>query len=435
MSIIRDVFNEYYVADTSKKIKAVKKAQAERGERVNGDAPYGYLINPENKHRLIIDPETAHVVKQIFSMYVQGARICHIHDWLVANEIPTVSELLYRRKGKCRHPRPKPDSMYNWPEKTIYDLLNRKEYIGHTVTAKTHRPSYKSSRTIINPEEKQHVFPNTHEPLIDSDMWELAQKRIATRTRPTKYDEIDLLSGLLYCADCKGKMYVVRRTAKYNRANAYSCSNFRNRPRQSGIACRSHYIRQALLTDLVLADLQRVLPYVREHEKEFISKATENGSTETRKMLDLKRRELDKVTSRMKDIDTIFRKLYADNALGKLSEQQFMSLTSGFDDEKSDLQKKSTELKTEINTIENRGIEVEKFVKIVKNYTDIQELTYENVHEFVDKIFIHEYDPESDNRKIEIHYSFVGKIDSGDEPTASVSYQRSVHKNVASIAI
>lgn len=225
---LRNWFNEFYARDTSKKIRAVKQAKAQKGERVNGEAPYGYLIDPDNRNHLIPDPETAHVVKQIFAMYVRGDRMCEIQNWLRDNEILTVGELRYRRTGSKRHPRPQLNAWYNWPDKTLYDILTRKEYLGHTITGKTYKVSYKSKKTKKNPEEKRYFFPNTHEPLIDEETFELAQKRIATRQRPTKVDEIDLFSGLLFCGDCGYKMYAVRGAGTLERKHAYTCGNYRN---------------------------------------------------------------------------------------------------------------------------------------------------------------------------------------------------------------
>lgn len=198
---LRNWFNEFYARDTSKKIKAVKQAQAARGERVNGEAPYGYIIDPANKNHLLPDPETAHVVRQIFAMYVRGERVCRIQDWLKENEVMTPGELYYRRTGKARHPRAQLGAIYAWSDKTIADMLARKEYLGHTITAKKYTVSYKTKKERYNPPEKQYFFPNTHEPLIDEATFEIAQKRLATKTRPTKSDEIDLFSGLLYCAN------------------------------------------------------------------------------------------------------------------------------------------------------------------------------------------------------------------------------------------
>ena len=141
------------------------------------------------------DPETAHIVKQIFAMYVRGDRICEIQNWLREHEVLTVAELQYRRTGSHRHPRPHPNCIYNWPDKTLYDILARKEYLGHTITGKSYKVSYKSKKTKKNPEEKQYFFPNTHEPLIDEETFDLAQKRIATKHRPTKTEEIDIFFG------------------------------------------------------------------------------------------------------------------------------------------------------------------------------------------------------------------------------------------------
>ena len=251
---LRNWFNEFYARDTSKKIRAVKQAKAQRGERVNGEAPYGYIIDPENKNHLLPDPETAHVVRQIFAMYIRGDRICEIQDWLRENKVLTVSELRYRRTGSCRHPRPHPSCIYNWPDKTLYDILSRKEYLGHTVTAKKCKVSYKSKKTRVNPEDKRYFFPNTHEALVDEETFDLAQKRIATKHRPTKSEEIDLFSGLLFCGDCGYKMYLQQGAGTLERKHAYTCGRYRNRIR-TGEVCTTHYIRKSVLKELVLGDI------------------------------------------------------------------------------------------------------------------------------------------------------------------------------------
>jgi len=431
---LRNWFNEFYARDTSKKIKAVKQAQAARGERVNGAYPYGYIVDPKNKNQLLPDPETAHIVKQVFEMYVQGDRMCQIQDWLKENKVMTPCELFYQRTGKARYGRAQLGAIYAWSDKTLYDMLVRKEYLGHTVTAKTYKVSYKTKKERKNPPEKQYFFPNTHEPLIDEITFEMAQKRIATRTRPTKCNEIDLFSGLLFCADCGYKMYLQKGAGTIERKHAYTCGNYRNRARND-YSCTTHYIRKTVIKELVLADLQRVLSYVKTHEGEFIQRATEHGDMEAKKALEQKRREYDKSAGRLNELDTLFRKLYEDNALGRISDQQFVMLTSGYDDEKKTLNTKLRELEQEIDTVAERKADVDKFVKIVRQYTDIQELTYENVHEFIDRVLIHEPDLETATRKVEVYYSFVGQIDSGDEPTENTSYIRREKRNVKSIVI
>ena len=431
---LRNWFNEFYARDTSKKIRAVKQAKAQKGERVNGEAPYGYLIDPDNRNHLIPDPETAHVVKQIFAMYVRGDRMCEIQNWLRDNEILTVGELRYRRTGSKRHPRPQLNAWYNWPDKTLYDILTRKEYLGHTITGKTYKVSYKSKKTKKNPEEKRYFFPNTHEPLIDEETFELAQKRIATRQRPTKVDEIDLFSGLLFCGDCGYKMYAVRGAGTLERKHAYTCGNYRNRARND-MLCTTHYIRKSVLKELVLADLQRVTSYVKEHEQEFIETANECSAKAVQKTLTQQRKELDKAQNRINELNILFRKLYEDNALGKLSDEQFAFLTSGYDEEKKTLTRRIAELSQEIDNATERSADVKRFVALVRRYTAIEELTYENVHEFIDRILIHELDKETNTRKIEIFYSFVGRVDTGDKPTESISYFRQIGADVKSYAI
>ena len=431
---LRNWFNEFYARDTSKKIRAVKQAKAQKGERVNGEVPYGYIADPNDRNHLIPDPETAHVVKQIFALYVGGARMCEIQDWLKENEILTVGELRYRRTGSTRHPRPQLNAWYNWPDKTIYDILTRKEYLGHTITGKTYKVSYKSKKTKKNPEEKQYFFPNTHEALIDEETFDLAQKRIATRNRPTKVDEIDMFSGLLFCGDCGYKMYLMRGAKTLERKHAYTCGNYRNRARNDFV-CTTHYIRKSILSEIVLADLRRVLSYVKEHEQDFIQTANEYNAQSAKKALASQQKELDKAELRMKELNLLFRKLYEDNALGKLSDEQFAFLTSGYDDEKKTLTRRITELTEQINAANERNSDVKRFVALVRKYTEINELTYENVHEFIDRILIHELDRENNTRKIEIFYSFVGKIESGDEPTESVSYFRQIGADVKSYAV
>ena len=431
---LRNWFNEFYARDTSKKIRAVKQAKAQRGERVNGEVPYGYLTDPNDRNHLIPDPETAHVVKQIFAMYVRGDRICEIQNWLRDNEILTVGELRYRRKGGKKFPRPQLNAWYTWPDKTLYDILTRQEYLGHTITAKTYKVSYKSKKTRKNPEDKRYFFPNTHEALVDEETFALAQKRIATRHRPTKSEEIDLFSGLLFCGDCGYKMYLQKGAGTPERKHAYTCGNYRNRARNDFL-CTTHYIRKSVLKELVLADLQRVLVYVKEHEQEFVRTATECGEQAAKKALAQQRKELDKAERRIDELNLLFRKLYEYMALGRLSSEQFALLTSGYEDEKAALAKRAAELRQEIDTAAERGADVKRFVALVRRYSEISKLTYENVHEFIDRILVHELDRETNTRKIEIFYSFVGKVGSGDEPTESTSYFRQIGADVKSFTV
>ena len=304
----------------------------------------------------------------------------------------------------------------------------------YTITGKSYKVSYKSKKTRKNPEDKQYFFPNTHEQLIDKATFELAQKRIATRHRPTKCEEIDVFSGLVFCGDCGHKMHLRQGAGTPERKHAYICGAYRNRIR-TGPVCTTHYIRKSVLKELVLGDIQRVMSFVNNREQEFISAATEYGGQAAKKAAAQQRRELDKAEARMNELDVVFRKLYEDNALGRISEEQFVFLTSGYGEERKALVARIVELKKEINTVAERGADVKRFLDIVHRYTEINELTYENVHELIDRILIHELDKENNTRTIEIFYSFVGKVDSGDKPVESVSYFRQIGADVTSIAV
>jgi len=225
---------------------------------------------------------------------------------------------------------------------------------------------YKSNKTLRNPEEKRHFFADTHEPIIDEATFELAQKRNASRHRPAKSNEIDMFSGLLFCADCGAKMQLRR-----EKTVAYTCGNYRRNAKNG--RCTTHYIRRAVLADLVLADLQRVLSYAKEQERDFVKKAAEYGGREAQKALASQRRELDKITVRLRELDALFRKLYEDNALGRLSDQQFVMLTSGYDEEKADLTARAAALEQALGAAQKRKTNTGKFLKLVRAYTDLQE--------------------------------------------------------------
>ena len=223
--------------------------------------------------------------------------------------------------------------------------------------------------------------------MIDEETFDLAQKRIATKHRPTKCDEIDLFSGLLFCGDCGYKMYLQQGAGTLERKHAYTCGRYRNRIR-TGEVCTTHYIRKSVLKELVLGEL-----------------------------------------------DHLFRKLYEDNALGRLSDQQFTFMVSGYDDEKVALVEKIRGLEKEVSTVTERRDDVGRFVQIVRKYTDVQELSYEIVHEFIDRILVYELDKDTNTRKVEIYYSFVGQVDTGEAHTESVSFFRQIGADVKSYAV
>ena len=433
MMPFKSIMNEYYARDTSKKIRSVKKTTALSGGFCGSFAPYGYRVDPNNKRKLLIDPETAPIVKRIFEMSKQGNSVHQIARTLCEEKILIPRAYRAMKNGTLetstgfRFPT-------DWVGKNVKMILENQVYLGHMVSHKTQTKSFKNRKLVAVPKEDWIVVKNTHEAIIDEETFELAQKRIATRQRPTKVDEIDLFSGLLFCGDCGYKMYAVRGAGTLERKHAYTCGNYRNRARND-MLCTTHYIRKSVLKELVLADLQRVTSYVKEHEQEFIETANECSAKAVQKTLTQQRKELDKAQNRINELNILFRKLYEDNALGKLSDEQFAFLTSGYDEEIKTLTRRIAELSQEIDNATERSADVKRFVALVRRYTAIEELTYENVHEFIDRILIHELDKETNTRKIEIFYSFVGRVDTGDKPTESISYFRQIGADVKSYAI
>jgi hypothetical protein len=249
MLMFKSMFNEYFVRDTSRKIRAIKDVQKKNGKRTNGEAPYGYLIDPADKNHLIVDTETAQNVKNIFQMYVDGMKIYDIIRHLQSEKILTplaLKEQRSQRTGyKTTHTNP-----FTWSSKTLYNLLERQEYLGNMVTNRSHTLSYKSKKRIMHDQNEILIFPNTHEPLIDEHTFEQAQKRLKTRNRANKTGYIDMLSGLLFCGDCNAKMHLHGNRQKENEL-IFSCGTYKNAKNRMIVECSMHFIRQNVLKDFI----------------------------------------------------------------------------------------------------------------------------------------------------------------------------------------
>jgi len=239
-----------------------------------------------------------------------------------------------------------------------------------------------------------------------------------------------MFSGLLFCADCGSKMQFQRKGDE--RTDAYVCGNYRRNA--SNGPCTTHHIQRRVLKELVLADLQRVLNHVKGQEREFAKKAAEYGDREAQKALAAQRRELEKAGARLNELNALFRKLYEDNALKRISDVQFATLAAGFEDEKAALAVRASALEQALGAAQSRKINTGKFLQLVRRYTDLRELTYENLHDFIDRIVIHATDKETKTRRIEIFYSFVGQVQGG-ESVRTEQYARRLGGVVESIAI
>lgn len=272
LTLLRNLFNEWFVRDTSKKIRASKRAKGMSGKPTTSQPVYGYLMDKDGN--FIVDEETAPVVQQIYRLCMAGNGPTRIARMLTEQEIPTPGTLEFRRTGSAK--RYHPGHEYRWADNTVAHILERREYLGHLVNFKTEKESYKSKRTLENPIEKQVVFENHHEPIIDAQTWEHVQELRNQRRRPNRFDEVGLLSGLLFCADCGSALHQQRYNTDQRSCDCYICGRYRSRTHD----CTAHYIRTNILTAGILENLRHITNYAAAHEQQFmelLSAQTEAG--------------------------------------------------------------------------------------------------------------------------------------------------------------
>ena len=403
----RNIINEWYAKDTSKKIRAVKRSKGMAGEHIGSHPPYGYMKNPENKKEWIIDEEAAEVVREIFRLCVGGygpTRIAHI---LTERKILCPTYYALEKGGKPRTALPA--DKYTWNGPVVAKILDRMDYLGHTVNFKTHVKSYKVHKTIYNSPDQWKVFEGTHEAIIDKETFEIVQKIRAGKRRPTRMGEMPMFSGLLYCADCGRKLSFHRKADEPAEKHHYLCENYRSNTAN----CTMHYIRNVVVERIVLENLKEVIQYVSNYEDEFVQMTMDSDMRQRNRELAQKKKRLAEIQKRIGELDTIFQRIYEDNIIGKLSDERFMKMSKGYEDEQHTLQTEANEIQSELQQEEKKSVDVKRFLAIVKKYTDLTELTPEILREFIDKIIVHAPDKSSGRRlqEIEIIYNHIGEFD------------------------
>ena len=301
---LRNLFNEWFVRDTRKKIRASKRAKGMSGKPTTSQPVYGYLMDKDGN--FIVDEETAPVVQQIYRLCLAGNGPTRIARILTEQEIPTPGTLEFRRTGNTRCYLPGFD--YNWSTATVVRILEAREYLGTLVNFKTEKLSYKSNQTVWNPIEKQVVFENHHEPIIDIQTWERVQELRKQRRRPTRFDEIGLFSGLLYCADCGSILYMQRYHADKRGYDNYVCGSYRSRTRD----CTAHFIRTDILTTGVLENLRHITSYAAEHEEQFMERLIAQAEAGDKQKNAATLKELNAAEKRIAELSVIFKRLYED---------------------------------------------------------------------------------------------------------------------------
>lgn len=402
-----NIFNEFYAKDTSHKIRAVFKAKGQSGKPLCTNPPYGYLKDPEDKNHWIIDEEAATVVKEIFHLCMSGYATSQIAKELKKRRIPVPS--VHFEEIHVGSPATVPDDKFSWSSRTIGDILAHREYTGCTVNFKTHKKSYKIKKTIENDPSEWMVFEGTHEAIIDKDTFDTVQRIRDGRRRWTPMGEMPALSGMVFCADCGKKLYQVRGRS-LPQSEYMVCSTYRKKGKH---ICPSHQIRNSVIEQLLLTDLKRVTSYAREHEEEFVKLVTKSSEKAQNQKLRESRREFEATNARITKLDMLIQKIYEDNVEGKISDERFQKMSASYESEQKQPEGRAAELQEYIHSAEERTLNTDRFLNLVRKYTDIQTLDAEIIREFVERIIVFQAEKVDGHRqqRIQIVYNCIGAVD------------------------
>ena len=404
----KNLFNEWFIRDTSRKIRAVLKAKAERGERLGIRAPYGYIKDPETK-KLAVDDEAAAIVRRIFAMCASGNGPSQIARILKKEQVLTPTMYAYTRYGMnhtcldTAHP-------YNWSDSAIANLLENEIYLGNTVNMKYSTKSYKDKRRVEHSREECLVFKDTHPALITQEVWDIVQRVRKNRRRPTKMEEQNKYSGLVFCADCGSNIVLHRARTMSASYNHFTCRTYK----KDGESCTGHYIRECVLDEVVLEDLRRVTAMARERPEEFAAYIGSRQSAEIQREIRRQEKELAAMRKRKAELDAIFKKLYEDSVLSRITTEQFQMLSSSYTEEQNQIAAGIPQKEADIQRLRETVSGTDGFLDKAKRYMDITELTPELLRLFIEKIVVHEKEVKWSKhapQTVEIYYNGIGFID------------------------
>lgn len=408
MSIFRDVINEWYVADTSRKIKSVFKSRMEKGLRCSGNVCYGYLASKEDKGEWVIDEEAAAVVRRIFHSTLAGEGVASIAKALRAEKVPIPSEHWKRIGAPVRSDYTDP---YAWSATTIGYILKRPEYMGRKVLGKTVCENYKTKSNRKTAPEEQYHFEGAIPAIVDEETWQTVQKIRETKHRAPKRQSVpNRLTGLLYCADCGAKL-THRHSLVQGKwiEDAFICSSYRQLTRD----CSMHHIPTAKMEAAILAAIQRVSWYVRNNEAEFIERVREASSRHQAQSVKDCKQKLNRAQRRHKELDGLIKKLYEGNATGKIPDKHFNRLLAEYDEEQTELETAIVELQKQIENADADRLKTDRFIELVSRYTDFSELTTPMLREFIEKVVVHEGEGRGNSRRqrVDIYLNFIGAFE------------------------
>lgn len=408
----RNLFNDFYARDTSKKIRAVMRAKGNAGEHLCTNPPYGYMKDPADKKKWIVDEEAAEIVKRIFALCIAGKGPMQIAKLLTAEHVLTVKAHYAQRDGK-----PLPEKPYQWSPKSVAGILERPEYTGCTVNFKTYSKSHKLKKRLHNAPENQRIFPNTQPAIIEEQVFARVQELRENKRRPAKQAERQgLFSGLLYCADCGSKLHFATGKNMTPQQDCYRCSRYKSNTGD----CTMHFIREETLKLFVLQRIFDVTALFFDDAMAFEEAARKQRFQETEKEAKKRRREIAQAEKRIVELDRIFKRIYEDDISGAISHERFLKLSADYEAEQRELVEQVKTWREAVETFEQDQADFANFAAIVRKYVGIRELTPTIVNEFVKKIIVHAPDKSSGHRrqKIELVWNFIGQVNlPGDDQT------------------
>lgn len=412
---IKNVVNEMYARDVSKKTKAAKKAKARDGQFIGSKAPFGYKIDPNDRHHLIVDEPAAQVVKRIFRLASEGVGYNKMAKMFREEKVRTpiayfnLNNPDYFKSDYWR-------KEFDWHVTSIRAILNNEVYLGKLVYGKQRNKSMKSKEKVRNPKEDWIVVENCHEPIITQELWDTVHKMLNAKHRPAKTGEVQMFAGLLYCSDCGHCLtYSQKQRKDGSYHGAYSCWMYKTHGKEY---CASHYITFDTIYDLVLIDIQRNLFQYRKNADKFksiLSRKYQSDSQKKSKQITL---EYEQKQKRCEELDKIISRLYEDNVLGRISDERYESMSQSYELEQSEIRKVLPILKSKIDELKRQSDCADNFINVIKKYTIIDKLDAAILNELIDKIVVHHKEQAEDGRtfqQIEIYYRFVGKLGTENE--------------------
>ena len=405
----RNIMNEYYARDTSRKIRSTFQSKGKSGKHLTGTVIYGYLWN-EARDQWLVDPEAADVVKRIFAMTIEGYGPYQIASKLKEEKILIPSAYLAQH-GEGVNKNKTFKDVYGWGSSTICNILEKREYLGHTINFKT-RKHFKDKKSHYVPEDEWTIFENTHEAIIDQQTFDLVQKiRGNVRRYPDGWGEAAPLTGLLYCADCGGKMYV-HRTNNGKRISQYTCSQYSKVP--VGKLCTTqHRINEDVVLSLVSEMLKAIAEYAKHDRAEFVRVVQEAQSSQQTAEVKKQRTRLATAKQRVSELEVLLCKIYEDNILGKLSDSRYATLDAQYEKEQSELTAEISVLEKAVKSYEKHEKDADRFIALIDKYENFDKLTIAMLNEFIEKILVHERDRKGSiqtTQEVEIYFNFVGRF-------------------------